>query len=208
MIGTMAELPGRRGLAVLVFAVMLAVAGSATAETRSALDHPFVLQDADGKTVTSDDFAGRWLLIYFGYTHCADQCPTALSALADALNEIGPAAEHIQPIFVTVDPERDHGPALRAFTAAFDPRIVGLTGNNAQVADAAQMFGVEYKQVLAGSGDYVIDHSTALSLVAPDRRHGITFAFAEPYLIAAKLIDELQRGGAALGALNNLGAYR
>ena len=97
---------------------------------------------------------------------------------------------------------------MRAFTAAFDPRIVGLTGNNAQVADAAQMFGVEYKKVLAGSDDYVIDHSTALSLVAPDRRHSITFAFAEPFLIAAKLIDELQRGGAALGAVNNLGAYR
>ena len=186
----------------------LAITGVAAAETRVALDHPFVLQDADGKTVTSNDFSGRWLLIYFGYTHCADQCPTALTALVQALNQIGPAADHIQPLFVTVDPERDRGPALRAFTAAFDQRIVGLTGSGEQITDAAQMFGIEYKKVLQGSDDYVIDHSTTLSLVGPDRRQAVTFAFAEPYLIAAKLIDELQHGGAALGAVNNLGAYR
>jgi len=186
----------------------LATTGIAWAETRLALNHPFVLEDADGKTVTGDDFPGRWLLFYFGYTHCADQCPTALSALVEALTEIGPAADHIQPIFVTVDPARDRGPALRTFTAAFDPRILGLTGSEEQIADAAKMFGVEYKKVLAGSDDYVIDHSTRLSLVAPDRHRAATFAFAEPYLIAAKLLDELQHGGAALGAVNNLGAFR
>ncbi|HEX3537810.1 MAG TPA: SCO family protein [Stellaceae bacterium] len=180
----------------------------ATAETRVVLDHPFVLEDADGKSVTAETFPGRWLLLYFGYTHCADQCPTALSALVEALNEIGPAAEQIQPLFVTVDPARDRGPALRAFTAAFDKRIVGLTGSDEQIADAARMFGVEYQKVREGSDDYVIDHSTTLSLVGPDRRQAVTFAFAEPYLIAAKLLDELQRGGAALGAVNNLGAYR
>ena len=189
-------------------ALALTFAGSALAETRVALDHPFVLQDADSRAVTANDFSGRWLLIYFGYAHCADQCPTALTALVEALNQIGAAAEHIQPLFVTVDPERDRGPALRAFTAAFDPRIAGLTGSSKQIADAAQMFGIEYKKVLQGSDDYVIDHSTTLSLVGPDRRQAVTFAFAEPYLIAAKLIDELQHGGAALGAVNNLGAYR
>jgi protein SCO1/2 len=189
----------------IAFAAMTA---PATAETRVVLDHPFVLEDADGKSVTAETFPGRWLLLYFGYTHCADQCPTALSALVEALNEIGPAAEQIQPLFVTVDPARDRGPALRAFTAAFDKRIVGLTGSDEQIADAARMFGVEYQKVREGSDDYVIDHSTTLSLVGPDRRQAVTFAFAEPYLIAAKLLDELQRGGAALGAVNNLGAYR
>ena len=75
-------------------------------EKRFALAHPLVLADADSKTVASDDFPGKWLLIYFGYIHCADQCPTAISAMIEALAEIGPAAEHIQPLFVTVDPER------------------------------------------------------------------------------------------------------
>jgi protein SCO1/2 len=193
---------------VLAAAFAAAMAVSAIAETRATLDHPFVLEDADGKTVSGEAFPGRWLLIYFGYMHCADQCPTALTALVEALNEIGPAADHIQPIFVTVDPERDRGVLLRLFTAAFDRRIVGLTGSDEQIADTARMFGVEYKKVREGSDDYVIDHSTSLSLVGPDRRQAVTFAFAEPYLIAAKLLTELQRGGAALGAVNNLGAYR
>jgi protein SCO1/2 len=188
--------------------VWTATATPAMAETRVAVDHPFVLEDADGKTVTGDAFPGRGLLLYFGYMHCADQCPTALSAMVDALNQIGAAAEQVQPLFVTVDPERDRGTSLRVFTAAFDKRIVGLTGSDEQIADTARMFGVEYKKVREGSDDYVIDHSTSLSLVGPDRRQAVTFAFAEPYLIAAKLLAELQRAGAALGAVNNLGAYR
>src|SRR5436190_13913983 len=92
-----------RVLAALGLAWAVVIAAPAAAETRVALDHPFVLEDADGKTVTADGFAGRWLLIYFGYTHCADQCPTALSAMIEALRQIGPAAEQIQPLFVTVD---------------------------------------------------------------------------------------------------------
>ena len=191
------------GIAFTAIAVRVAVA-----ETRLALDHPFVLEDADGKSVTGDAFPGRWLLIYFGYTRCADQCPTALSAMVEAMNQIGPAADKIQPLFVTVDPARDRGPSLRAFTDAFDARIVGLAGSEEQIADAAKLFGIEYQKVRAGSDDYVIDHSTILSLVGPDRRQAVRFAFAEPYLIAAKLLAELQRGGAALGAVNNLGAYR
>src|SRR6266478_9685098 len=97
-------------------------------EAKVSLDHPFALVDADGKTITSADFPGEWLLIYFGYTHCSDQCPTALSTMTEALDEIGPAARHVQPLFVTVDPERDRGAMLREFTAAFDKRLIGLTG--------------------------------------------------------------------------------
>jgi protein SCO1/2 len=93
-----------------------------------AVDQPFALVDAEGKPVTDADFPGKFLLIYFGYTHCADQCPTALTTIVEALGEIGAAANAVQPIFITIDPERDRGPMLRTFTAAFDPRIVGLTG--------------------------------------------------------------------------------
>jgi protein SCO1/2 len=177
-------------------------------ERRIALDRPLVLADADGKIVTSDRFPGQWLLVYFGYTHCADQCPTALSAMVEALDEIGPAAAHIRPLFVTVDPERDHGEALRDFTAAFDKRLIGLTGSPEQVAVAAQALGIEYQKVLAGSDDYVIDHSATLSLIGPDRREAVTFAVAEPYRIAARLIEALANGGVALGGVNNLRAYR
>jgi protein SCO1/2 len=195
------------------FALLLALAlgGSFTgsaAEKRIALEHPLVLTDADGKTVTSDDFTGKWLLIYFGYIHCADQCPMAISAMIEALAEIGPAAEHIQPLFVTVDPERDCGAALRDFTAAFDKRLIGLTGSPEQIAAAAEALGIEYRKVLSGNEDYVIDHNSVLSLIGPDRHEAVTFAFAEPYMIAAKLVELLERGGVALGNVDNLRAYR
>jgi protein SCO1/2 len=183
-------------------------AAAAAAEKRIALDHPLVLADADGRMVSSDDFAGKWLLVYFGYIHCADQCPTALSAMVEALAEIGPAAKYIQPLFVTVDPERDRGPALKDFTAAFDKRLVGLAGSPEQIAAAAKALGIEYRKVLSGNEDYVIDHSSVLSLIGPDRHQAVTFAFAEPYMIAAKLVELLERGGAALGNVNNLRAYR
>src|ERR1041385_8109287 len=177
-------------------------------EKRIALEHPFVLADADGKTVSSDDFPGKVLLIYFGYSHCADQCPTALSAMAEALAEIGPAADYIQPLFVTVDSERDRGAVLRDFAAAFDKRLVGLTGSQEQIAAAAETLGIEYRKVLAGSEDYVIDPSSVLSLIGLDGRNAVTFAFAQPYMVAAKLIDELGRDGVALRDVNNLRAYR
>jgi protein SCO1 len=115
-------------------------------EAKISLDHPFALVDAEGKSVTSVDFRGKWLLIYFGYTHCSDQCPTALSAMAEALDEIGPAAGQIQPLFITVDPERDRGPMLRNFTAAFDQRLIGLTGTREQITDIAHALGVKYER--------------------------------------------------------------
>jgi cytochrome oxidase Cu insertion factor (SCO1/SenC/PrrC family) len=177
-------------------------------ETRFAVDHPFALTDADGATVTSGDFAGKFLLVYFGYTHCADQCPTALSALVEALDEIGPAASAIQPVFITVDPERDRGPMLRQFTAAFDRRIVGLTGTADQVAATARALHIDYGKVFAGNDDYVIDHSAKLTILGPDRREAAQVSLAEPYLIAAKLIEVLDKGGVPLGDVNNLRAWR
>ena len=128
--------------------------------------------------------------------------------MAEALAEIGPAADYIQPLFVTVDPERDHGAVLRDFAAAFDKRLVGLTGSQERIAAAAETLGIEYRKVLAGNDDYVIDHSSVLSLIGLDRRNAVTFAFAEPYMVAAKLIDELGRNGVALRDVNNLRAYR
>jgi len=198
------------GVAIWALAIGLGLgaAGGQAAERRIALDHPIALVDPDGKTVSTDGFSGKWLLIYFGYTHCADQCPTALSTIVEALDELGPAAEFVQPLFVTVDPERDRGPALRAFTEAFDKRILGLTGTPEQVAAAADALGIEYKKVLAGSDDYVIDHSTALSVIEPDRHGAVSFAMAEPYAIASELFGLLAEGGASLDRVGNVKAYR
>jgi protein SCO1/2 len=172
------------------------------------VDQPFALIDADGKPVTAAAFPGKFLLVYFGYTHCADQCPTALSSIVEALGEIGPAANWVQPIFITVDPERDRGPALRRFTAAFDPRIVGLTGSSDDIANAAKALHIDYAKVFDGDNDYVIDHSTTLTLIDPDRHRAESVTLAEPYQIAAKLIDTLAKGGMPLGDVTNLRAWR
>ena len=178
------------------------------ANYKVSLDHPFALADADGKAMTSADFPGKWLLVYFGYTHCSDQCPTALSAMAEALDEIGPAASLVQPLFVTVDPERDRGPMLRNFTAAFDKRLIGLTGTREQITDFAHALGVKYEKVLLDNDNYVVDHSSALSVIDPSRHDAVTFTLVEPYMIAAKLLELLDPSGTALGTVNNLGAYR
>jgi len=177
-------------------------------EATIAFDLPFALVDGNGRTVTGDDFAGRWLLIYFGYTNCADFCPTSLSAIAEAMDELGPAARHVQPLFVTVDPERDKGKVLETYPASFDRRILGLGGDERAIARLAGALGVKYEKVLTGDDDYVVDHSTTLTLIDPARHNATTFAMAEPYQIAARLFAVLERAGVRLDDVNNLGAYR
>lgn len=194
--------------AAVVFAVAFLSGQPAAAEGEIAFDHGFSLVDADGKTVTAQDFPGQFLLIYFGYTHCADQCPTALTIMVEALDEIGPAARYVQPLFITVDPERDNGPLLRRFTEAFDPRLLGLTGAPDRIADAAASLGVKYEKVLLGSDEFVVDHSSTMALVDPSRIKATSFKIAEPHLVAAKLFEALGRAGVPLAEVNNLGAYR
>jgi cytochrome oxidase Cu insertion factor (SCO1/SenC/PrrC family) len=195
-------------LVSIVFCVGLSSLAAKADEARFSLDHPFTFIDADDKAITSVDFPGKWLLIYFGYTHCSDQCPTALSAMVEALDEIGPAAAQVQPLFITVDPERDRGPMLRDFTAAFDKRLIGLTGTQEQIADIAHALGVKFEKVLLDDDDYVVDHSSTLSVIDPSGHGGVTFKLAEPYMIVAKLLELLDQSRAALGSVNNLGAYR
>ncbi len=205
---TRVRFPSPAPLFLLLLVCCCWVRGAQAETGRFAIDHSIALVDADGKPVTDADFPGKFLLVYFGYTHCADQCPTALTAIAEALGEIGAAANSVQPIFVTVDPERDRGPMLRTFTAALDPRIVGLTGSPDQIAAAAKALHIDYAKVFAGNDDYVIDHSTNLSIIPPDRRTAETVALIEPYQIAAKLIDVLAKGGVPLTDINNLRAWR
>src|SRR5215475_12529010 len=126
-----------------------AQAGAPAAENVRRLDaRSLTFTDADGNIVRGTDFAGKWLLVYFGYSHCADLCPTGLSVLASALEQIGPAAAHIQPLFITVDPERDNGAVLRTFPQAFDPRMVGLGGSVDEIKTAAEVFGIAIRKVI------------------------------------------------------------
>jgi protein SCO1/2 len=199
----------RASLAAILAAVsLLGLSGAAASqELRLAPDRPLTFVDADGREARSSDFPGKWLLVYFGYTHCADLCPTGLTAMVTALDEIGPAAAHVQPLFVTVDPERDKGPLLRTFTQSFDDRLVGLSGSVEQIREAAAALGVTFEKVVQSGGGYSIDHSSTYTLVDPARSRALVLRLAEPHMVAARLIEELTRAGVPLGDVN-VGAYR
>jgi protein SCO1 len=128
---------------------------------------PFTLQDGSGKTVTDRDFRGKYMLVYFGYTHCPDVCPTTLTAVADALDKLGPKAQRIVPLFITVDPKRDTAPVVKQYAAAFGPGFVGLTGDASEIATVAKEYRVYYAEHRTGPGpdDYSMDHSSVLYLM-------------------------------------------
>ncbi len=130
---------------------------------------PFTLENGDGKPVTDRDFRGKYMLVYFGYTFCPDVCPTTLTAVADAMDKLGPQAGQVRPLFITVDPKRDTPAVIKQYAAAFGPSIVGLTGTAAEIATVAKEYRVYYAEHRTGSGpnDYSMDHSSVLYLMDP-----------------------------------------
>jgi cytochrome oxidase Cu insertion factor (SCO1/SenC/PrrC family) len=137
-----------------------------TAADQSAVTYS--LTDQNGQPVTQATYRGRWMLVFFGFTHCPDVCPMSMSYAADFLKSLGPDSKKLQVAFVTIDPERDTPAALKDYLANFDPRIVGLAGTPAQIAAAAKAFNVFYaKRPLEDLNDYMMDHSTAFYLVNP-----------------------------------------
>ena len=130
---------------------------------------PFTLVAGDGRTVTDADFRGKYLLVYFGYTFCPDVCPTTLQSIANVLDKLGDDAKAVVPLFISIDPERDTPAVMAKYVAAFDRRIVGLTGTPAQVATAAKAYRVYYAR--SGEGeDYLMDHSSMIYLMGPKGR--------------------------------------
>jgi len=137
----------------------------ANSAASAALGGPFTLIRSDGKTVTDQSYRGKLLLIYFGYTYCPDICPTTLNNIAQALIQLGPRAKAVTPVFITIDPKRDTPQAIGQYVKAFDPRIVGLTGSDKQIAAVAKEYRVYYKPTPAQGGDYLVDHSSFVYLV-------------------------------------------
>jgi len=149
-------------------------------ETRG-INPRYLLQDPNGRSVTSEDFRGRFQLITFGYTYCPDVCPTTLVEMAAVLRQLGDQADRLQAIFITVDPERDTANVLKTYTEFFDPRILGLTGSPALVRRAADNFRIRYAKVREpGSENYAVDHSAGMILLGPDGQFIRKFAFATP----------------------------
>lgn len=155
---------------------------------------PFNLVNQDGENVSEADFKGRYMMIYFGYTYCPDVCPTALSAMGDALDILGPKGDIITPIFITVDPERDDAEALKMYVEHFHPRLVGLTGSLDQVKAAAKAYKAYFAKVGDGYDDdtYAMDHSSITYLMGPDGKFIIHFSHGvDGEQMAEKLADIL-----------------
>ncbi len=132
---------------------------------------PFQLMDHTGKRVTEADFKGRYMLLFFGYTHCPDVCPAELQTMGRAMDRLAAKGDNIVPVFISVDPERDSPAILKAYVAAFHPSMVGLTGSAAEVKAAAKAYKVYYrKQPGAKPGDtkILMDHTSFIYLVGPD----------------------------------------
>lgn len=132
---------------------------------------PFALTDQTGKRVTDQDFAGKYRLMYFGYTFCPDVCPTSLSIMAEALDQLSPEQQaKLVPIFVTVDPERDTPEVLASYVPNFRPDMVGLTGSPDEIKAVARTFKAFYAKVNADDpdGNYTMDHSSTTYLMGPD----------------------------------------
>lgn len=129
----------------------------------------YLLKDPNGRAVMDSDFRGRFQLISFGYTYCPDICPTTLIETAQLLKQLGDDAKRVQPIFISLDPERDTPAQLKSYTAFFDERILGLTGSPEFVRRVADHFKVRYEKVqVPGASHYSIDHSAGMYLLGPD----------------------------------------
>lgn len=156
----------------------------------------YLLADHHGRTVTDQDFRGRFQLITFGYTSCPDVCPTTLAEMAAVLKALGESAKRVQPLFVTVDPERDTPALLKDYTATFDARILGLSGSPALVRGVADNFRVRYEKVRepgAPAERYTVDHSAGMFLLGPDGRLLARFPYALPVAeLTRRIADQLQ----------------
>jgi protein SCO1/2 len=161
-------------LAALGMALAIIVSGAGlflwfSGAVNSEVGGPFTLTDQAGHQVTPAAFRGKFMLVYFGYTYCPDVCPTTLTEIATAMKKLGPAADKIVPIFITVDPQRDTPAVVKDYTAAFSPRLVGLTGTPAEITQAERDYHVYAAKQVTGPGpnDYLMAHSSFIYLMGP-----------------------------------------
>jgi cytochrome oxidase Cu insertion factor (SCO1/SenC/PrrC family) len=157
---------------------------------REPIGGRFALTDQDGRSRTDADFRGRLMLVYFGFTYCPDVCPTDLQQIGLALDRLGEAGEMVQPVFITVDPERDTPDHLKHYMPLFHPRLIGLTGDAAAIEAAARAYRVYFERVeRASSADYTVDHSGFIYLIGRD---GEYLGFFPPGTSAERLADAIR----------------
>ncbi len=158
---------------LLCFGVILIVTGRVSAPVAqqvAAIGGPFKLVDQDGRVVTDQDFKGRPFLVFFGFTHCPDICPTALFEVSEIMRALGRDAERTRALFITVDPERDTPKVIKDYLSSFDPHLTGLTGDPADVAAVAKAYRAYFKKVPLDQGGYTMDHTAIVYLMDKEGR--------------------------------------
>jgi cytochrome oxidase Cu insertion factor (SCO1/SenC/PrrC family) len=157
---------------------------------RGTVGGPFTLTDQNGRPRSDTDFRGKLMIVYFGYTHCPDVCPSDLMAITQALDALGPAAEGVQPVFITIDPERDTK-GLAEYVSAFHPSLIGLTGSAEEIRRVANAYKAFYVKVTdERSGDYSIDHAGVIYLMG---RNGEYLGFMPPQTAPDRLTEILRK---------------
>ena len=151
------------GMVVFFGAIFLITGrdGSASA----TIGGSFTLTDQDGKIVTDADFKGKPMLVFFGYTHCPDVCPTTLFDVSEVLRALGSDADKTQALFITIDPERDTAPVMKDYLSSFDPHLRGLTGTVDAITSAEKVYRVYAKKVPGENGEYAMDHTALVYLM-------------------------------------------
>jgi len=159
------------GVASVVLVIVLVTGRDPVPSARaSAIGGPFSLVDQDGHTVTDQDLRGHPFLVFFGFTRCPDICPTTLFEVSEVLGKLGPDAERVGALFVTIDPERDTPAQMKDYLSSFNPRLVGLTGDPTAVYAMAKAYRVYVKKVPLDHGDYTMDHTALVYLMDKDGR--------------------------------------
>ncbi|HWX48213.1 MAG TPA: SCO family protein [Roseomonas sp.] len=163
---------------------------------------PFALTNHNGRKVTDRDFAGRVRLVFFGFASCPDVCPTGLAYISDALAALEPAeAGRVSALFISVDSERDSPDLLASYIANFHPALVGLTGNEAEVQQAAKAFGAYYRKVPTEGDGYTMDHTASIYLLDGESRlRGFLDTHEPPETATAKIRLALRGSPRSLGS--------
>ena len=155
---------------------------------------PFRLTDQNQTVRTEKDFRGKFMLVFFGYTYCPDVCPTTLAVMADALEKIGPLADKVTPLFITVDPKRDTPEKIKTYLSSFGTRFVGLTGGAGDIASVAREYKVYYREHPPENGaEYTVDHSGVVYLMDPNGMFVANYSLdTAPDKLAADLMKRLR----------------
>ncbi len=155
---------------------------------------PFALISHDGRRVTDKDFAGRPFALFFGFANCPDICPTTLLELTNRMAELGPLAKDLRILFVTVDPDQDTPAFLKTYLSSFDPRIVGLTGSQSEIADVAKKYRALYQKVPTSTG-YTMNHEASVYLMDKAGKFVGTLNYQEPAETQRKKLERFLSAG-------------